>query len=26
VSPKPAHSFMNIGTTTYEEVSVEVKR
>lgn len=26
VSPKPAHSFMNIGTNTYEEVSVEVKR
>jgi mannose-6-phosphate isomerase-like protein (cupin superfamily) len=25
VEPKPAHSFMNIGTTTYEEVSVEVK-
>lgn len=26
VSPKPAHSFMNIGNTTYEEVSVEAKR
>ena len=25
VSPKPAHSFMNIGTDTYEEVSVEAK-